>query len=1073
MSKIIMLNSKVNFMKKVVLLLSCLLLSMGLAIAQDKTVSGTVVDETSSPVIGASVVVQGNATIGTVTDLDGKFTLRVPSSATTLVVKYLGMQDQEVAVAPNVSVVLLSSSQSLDEVIVVAYGTVTRSTFTGSATTLKAEAIEKRQASNISTTLSGSVSGVQGLSADGAPGSVTTIRIRGVGSINAGNNPLYVVDGVPFDGDITSINNADVESITVLKDAASNALYGARGANGVIMITTKKGKTGEAIVSADARWGTNQRAIPSYNTMTDPGMYYETAYKAAWNGFASPTYDGTYSSMMGRLGYNVYTVPAGERIIGSNGKLNPNAVLGRTDGTYTYQPDDWYDVLFNKGNVRQEYNVNISGATEKLNYYISAGYLNDSGIIYNSGFDRFTSRMKGEYQVKKWLRVGGNFSFAQSENFSPNGTGDPRSSANIFYISNFIAPIYPMYIRDAQGNIMKDARGKTMYDYGDGRVIPAVRSWMPGAQPASGIELDNSVDRVIDVSAKWFADIDIYDGLRFSANWGINAYNSRYTLSLNPYYGQYAEMGGYAWVQSNRNTTVDQNYLLKYLKRFGEHNVDLFAGIDSYTRTMSYLGGQKEKIFDPMVPEVGNAINNPSIDSYTRQYATFGYLAQARYDFAEKYFVSASYRRDASSVFAPEDRWGDFWSTGLAWIINKEYFMSDLSFIDLLKLKASYGQQGNDYIYYKGSSTRNYFAYQDQYAISSSNGNFATTLFEKGNRNITWETSNTLNAGVDFELFKNRLTGTIEYFDRLTSNMLYNMPVPSSQGYSSFPLNVGELSNYGVEVDLSGEIIKTQDVTVKLLGNITFLKNKIKKLHESLVDGQYIDGSRIYKVGESMYNLNMRSYAGVDPDNGASLWYVKEDDVAASDATVRDMPDGRKATASYANASLYPTGNTMPTTFGGFGAAIDAYGFDLSFQFNYQMGGRIWDYTYQDLMHVANGNNMGINWHKDILNAWSPENPTSNIPFLNSNDVYANQTSDRWLVTSDFLGFQNITLGYTLPAKLTKKFQVSTIRIYGVADNLAVWSARRGMDPRQSFLTSEGQYYSPMRSISGGIKLIF
>jgi len=1044
---------------------------MGLALAQDKQVSGTVTDESGEPIVGASVIVKGNATIGTVTDLNGKFSMNVPSSTTTLVVKYLGMQEQDVVASSNMAITMHPSSSQLDEVIVVAYGTAKKSTFTGSATTMKADAIEKRQASNISSTLSGSVSGVQGISSNGEPGSVTTIRIRGVGSINAGNSPLYVVDGIPYDGEISSINNADIETVTVLKDAASNALYGARGANGVIMITTKRGKTGEAQINVDAKWGNNRRGISLYNTMTDPGMYYETAYNTLWNGFASPTYDVTYNTMLSKLGYNVYTVPDGERIIGSNGKLNPNAVLGRTDGTYTYRPDNWFNELFNKGNLRQEYNVNVSGATDKLNFYVSAGYLSDNGIIYNSGFNRFSSRLKGDYQAKKWLKVGGNFNFTHSESFSPNETNVARSSGNLFYIANYIAPIYPMYIRDAQGNIMKDSRGMTMYDYGDGRIIPAVRSWMPGAQPASAIELDNSLNKVNDISVKWFADIDIYNGLKFSANWGINTYDARYTLSLNPYYGQYSEMGGYAWVESNRTVSFDHNYILKYLKQFGSHNIELMIGTDAYTRTMSFLGGQKEKIFDPTVPEVGNAINNPTIDSYTRNYSTLGYLGQARYNFLEKYYVSASYRRDASSVFAPENRWGNFWSTGLAWNMKKESFMDYLSFIQLLKLKVSYGQQGNDYLYYPGTTTRNLFAYQDQYSIASNNGNFATTLYYKGNRDITWETSNTLNAGVDFELFDNRLTGTIEYFDRRTSNMLYDMPVPTSQGYSSYPLNVGVMTNYGTEIDLTGEVIKTKDLSVKLTGNITFLKNKIIKLHESLKDGQYVNGSRIYKEGESMYNLYLRSYAGVNPKTGESLWYL--DNPEAGDASVVDMPNGRKATSTYSNATLYATGNIMPTAFGGFGASIDYYGFDFSFQFNYQMGGRIWDYTYQDLMHVGNGNDLGINWHKDILNAWTPENPNSNIPRLNSNDVYANGSSDRWLINSNFLSLQNVTLGYTLPAKLTKKFQISSIRLYGVADNVALWSARKGLDPRQGFVASEGDFYSPMRSISGGIKLTF
>jgi len=1053
---------------KHLLALLTLCLMVHVAVAQ---VTGTVKGEDGEPMPGVSVVVKNSGT-GVITSYDGTYSISA-KEGDVLLFAFIGMATQEVKVAGStVDVIMRESSQSIEDVIVVAYGTTTKASFTGSASTIKAEVIEKRQASNITTTLSGTVAGVQGLSFNGEPGSASTIRIRGVGSINAGNSPLYVVDGVPYDGDISAINNADVESVTVLKDAASNALYGARGANGVIMVTTKRGKTGEAKVNVDSKWGTNRRAVPNYNVMTDPGMYYETAYTALWNSFANPTYETTYNQLFNTLGYNIYTVPDGERVIGYNGKLNPNATLGRTDGNLTYLPDDWYAELFDKNNLRQEYNVNVSGATDKLNYYISAGYLNDGGIIEGSGFDRFTSRIKGDYQAKKWLKLGGNFSISESSSFSPNADYGNLSSGNLFYFSNYIAPIYPLYVRDAEGNIMKDSRGWDIYDYGDGKIFPDQRAFTGSGNPAAAYKMDKSQAKTEDFSAKWFADVELYDGLKLTGNWGTNIYNSRYTYLANPYYGQYALMGGYAYVSSTRNASFDQNYLLTYTKEFGEHSIDLLVGYDSYRRTMSSLSGTQFKLFDPTVPELSNTINSPSVGSSTRTYATLGYLAQAKYDYADKYFVSASFRRDASSVFDPKNRWGNFWSVGAAYNLSKENFMSDLSFVDLLKVKASYGQQGNDYLYYTGSSARNYFAYQDQYEIMKSDDNIATALYYKGNRDITWETSNMINAGVEFELFDKKLTGSVEYFNRRTSDMLYNMPTSPSLGYNSFPMNVGVMSNYGVEVDLSGEVYRSNDITVTLTANITFLRNKINELEESL-NGEWISGTRIFKEGESMYNLYLRNYAGVNKETGVSLWYISEEDAEKSNATTIDMPDGRLATPTYAYATRYATGNTMPTEFGGFGATVEAYGFDFSFQFGYQMGGRIIDYSYQALMHNLAGNSAGVNWHKDILKAWTPENPNTDVPRLNSNDNYMSALSDRFLVSSNYLSLQNITFGYTLPKKLTEKLQISSLRVYAVADNVALWAARKGLDPRQGYASSEALYYSPMRSISGGVKLTF
>ncbi len=1053
--------------RKLLLFLACTIIGIGSAVAQDTKVSGKVVDDKGEPVIGATVQVTGS-TVGTITDVDGSFELTAPESAKTLTVSFIGMQKTEVAVVKNVTVTLKPAVEELDEVMVVAFGTTTKKSFTGSASVVKSDELTKRQSSNITNSLSGQVAGVQTTSSDGAPGSGSSIRIRGIGSMYASNSPLYVVDGIPFDGDISTINNADIESVTVLKDAASNALYGARGANGVIMITTKRGKTKDAQVTVDAKWGSNSRAIPTYNVMTDPGLYYETFYKALYNSqylnFKGEDAANDYANKNllnaanGGLGYQVFTVPDGERLVLENGRLNPNATLGYTNKQgFTLTPDNWYDELFKSNNLRQEYTVNISGSNDKLTYYASASYLDDTGIIENSDFKRFTSRASVDYQAKKWLKVGTNMSYANySQRYPSEQSGS--SSGNLFYVSTYMAPIYPLYIRDAEGRIMKDANGFTMYDYGDGKVNGAKRPFMSQSNPASAIALDQSKYNVDMFSGKWYATVEFYKGLKATANIGLNMSNTRGASTQNPYYGQFAEMGGSASVATQRFLSLNQQYLLTYSNKFaGAHNVDLLVGYEAYRYKVQSLSGNKTKLYTPDIAEVSNAILQPSVSSSTTSYATMGILAQAKYDYDSRYYVSASYRRDATSVFAPEHRWGDFWSVGLAWDINNENFL-DVEEINLLKLKASYGAQGNDNI---GSA----YAYIDQYVISENNGEFATTLAYKGNRDLTWETSYNFNAGVDFAFFDERLSGTIEGFRRRTEDMLYFKPVPSSLGYSSLPVNVGSLSNAGLDVELRGEAIKTKEVSWKLYANLTYVKNRIIKLDEEL-GGEWISGAVKYKEGESMYNLYMRKFAGVDPLTGSSLYY--KDVLDANGEVV-----GQTTTDVWQDATQYELGDMLPKVYGGFGTTLDVYGVDLSVSFAYQLGGKLLDYTYQSLMHSGYSQSAGQNWHVDILNAWTPENTITDVPRLNSADPYTTSQSDRWLVSSNYLSLQNITLGYSLPSKWVKKMKMERFRIYAVADNVALFSARQGLDPRQASVSSEAAVYSPMRSISGGLSITF
>jgi TonB-linked SusC/RagA family outer membrane protein len=1066
--------------RKLMLLLTCLFVGIGLATAQTQKVTGTVISEEDGlPVVGASILVKGT-TVGTITDVDGQFTLsNIPSSAKVLQISYIGMQSQEVAIKPTVKVFLKADTQVIDEVMIVAYGTAKKSAFTGSASVLKADKIAERSVSNVSNALAGQVAGVQVTSSSGAPGASATIRVRGIGSMNASNDPLYVVDGIPFDGSISSINPADIESMTVLKDASANAIYGSRGANGVILITTKKANSKDAVVTVDTKWGTNSRAVPNYEVMDDPAMYYETFYKALYN---SKAYNGTSSfeshkfarealldAGNGGLGYNVYTVPQGEYLIGTNFKLNPNAKLGYSDGTYYYTPDDWYEELFKNDNLRQEYNVSVAGSTDKLNYYMSAGYLDDSGLIDGSGFTRYTGRVKGDYQAKSWLKLGANLAYTYY-NSKSNTSTSWGSSGNLFYLVNNIAPIYPMYVRNADGSIKVDSRGITVYDFGSGSTN-STRAFMSMSNPAITAKLDDANQYTDVINSKWYAIITPMEGLTITANLGANVRNYRYNSLSNQFYGGSVGSQGSATVTHYREFAINKQFLANYKTTIAEHhNIDALLGYEHYSLKIQDLSGTNTMLYNPWVGELGNAYQTPpTVSSATNTYETEGYIARLQYDYDGKYFASASYRRDASSVFHPDNRWGDFGSFGAAWLISSEDFMQDIKWIDMLKLKASYGIQGNDDLGRDDGPTygdySTWYAYQDQYSVAKNGNDFAVKFAYKGNKDITWETSYSFNAGADFELFGRRLNGTIEYFSRKTVDLLYNQPVPISYGYSSIPMNVGDMINKGVELDLNGLIYKNKNITWTANFNATHYKNEILDLAENVRETGIKGSSYIYQIGGSLYDVYMRKYAGVDSETGKALYYL-------------DPSNGDYSTTSdYSKAKQTNLGTTLADVYGGFGTSVTGYGFDFSMQFSYQLGGQIYDGSYEAMMH--NGDNAGQNWHKDILKAWTPENRNTNVPRLSSTDTSYQYQSSRFLTSSDYLSLNSIILGYTLPKELIAKMSISKLRVYFAGDNLGLLSTRRGLDPRQalgggSSTSGAGNFrYSAMRSLSLGLNLTF
>ena len=1084
--------------RKIVLSLAAVLSVVGMALAQNKQVSGTVTDASGAPVPGATVVVDGT-TIGTSTDAQGNYTLAAPADG-VLSVSFIGYTEQKVAINGKtlVNVVLAESAHAMEDVIVTAYGEAKREAFTGSAVQVKTEEIVKSQHTNAIDALNGKVPGLQITNVTGQPGSSSpTVRIRGISSIEAGVSPLIIVDGMSFAGSMNDINPADIESMSVLKDAAAAALYGSRGANGVILITTKRAQGRDAIVSVDVKVGVNQRAQQDYDFISDPGEYYEMHYKGLYNYYRQVGGLSDYqahvranSTMLdpsagnGSLGYNVYTVPEGQDLIGRNGKLNPNATLGRLVNykgeDFLVTPDNWIDEVYMQG-VRQEYNVNVAAGNERSSFYGSFGYLNNEGIVEATGYQRYTARLRADYQAKKWLKVGGNASYTYSESKVSSEDGSGGSTGNIFAYTSQIAPIYPFYTRDGKGNIRRDEYGNVIYDHGTstqaGTNAGLNRAFLSNANPYSALLLDKNSSTSNLASFNGFADVLLPLGFKFSFNGGVSVSQSESISTANPLYGQYAVNGG----SIGRGQSVYWSYTLQQLLTwnytFGDnHHVDVLLGHENNYDMGRSLSGYKNGLYSVDSSELSQGLKVTSASSSFSEYNNEGYLFRGQYDFDNRFFFSASYRRDASSRFHPDHRWGNFWSISGAWILSREDWFT-ASWIDELKVKASYGSQGNDQI--------SNFLYMDRYSISNDGTDkWAVSFAAKGNENITWETNGNMNVGLEFSFWQGRLAGSVEYFNRITTDMLSWYSVPVSMGYSGFYKNVGDMSNQGLELALNADIVRTKNVNWNINLNLTTVKNKILDLDYDNVTDQfydlegnaytgYRDGSNIYAIGHAIYTKNYRAYAGVDEKTGKALYWTRREYV---DKNTGELAFELEKTDKYSSADYFVFDTSMPDLYGGFGTSLNAYGFDLSVNFVYQLGGKVYDGDYAASMASRSVNlvNIGTAIHKDMYNAWTPENPNSEYPRFVYGDDYTASSSNRFLEDASYLSLQNVNVGYTFPRKWMSKLGVSKLRLYVAAENIWYWSARKGLDPRQSITGgASSAYYSPIRTISGGVNLTF
>ena len=1033
---------------------------------QTAHVTGEVFDASDGQsIVGATVKVDDSNKI-TVTDIDGRFSFsNLTVSEKKLTVSYVGYGTVTVDIKPNMKIYLEPKAEMMDEVIVVAFGKQKREAFTGSASVVSGDEISMSQVSSPIDALSGRVSGMMMTDNNNPAASSTAsqIVIRGIGSINAGTSPLIVLDGLPYSGRMNDINPSDIENITVLKDAASNALYGARGANGVIMITTKSATRGTTKVTVGAKWGVNSDARVHYDYIDEPGEYYEAFYMGLMNNYRYKQGMSFQESHIlanntlakpadeNGLGYMVYSVPNNEFLIGENGKLNPNASLGNrvayNNQIYTIYPDDWTKEGTRDG-LRQEYNLSISGGSDKYTFMGTLGYLNNEGISKGSSMERTSARIKTTYNPFSFLRVGANASYTHTIS---------NNQYSVFDALYTVAPIYPLYIRDGAGNIMYDAHGKR-FDYGY-KDVGLERDADKNGNMIQDDLLDLYKTSVNAFSTQGYATFDFLKYFHLTVNGSVYITERRLTSATNPYYGWNVSLGGSSEINHYRSTDINYQQLLNYNRSFGAHSLDLLVGHEYTREEDTRVGGRKSKLADyAQNTELASGIILEMATSTRSLYNVEGYFLRGQYDYDNKYFANFSYRRDGSSRFAPEHRWGNFWSAGAAWILTKEDWFPQSHLVNMLKFKASYGEQGNDAI---GS-----YRYVDTYTIKNSNDEISFSFDDKGNPDITWEKVGNFNTGFEFEFFNSRLNGGIEYYYRKTSDMLMYFTAPYEMGYAGYYDNVGDMVNQGLEMELSADLIANRNFRWNVGLNLTWEKNRVTYIPEetasSDIEGHhgYIDGSNFVGEGLPMYTWYIKRFAGVG-ENGEALYYKKDS-------------EGNISTTEYYDEASYFIGETaLPKVFGGFTTSFNIFDFDINAQFNYSIGGKKADYGYMYLMTAPITGSTGAGLHRDVFDSWTPDNPDSSQPMWYFDDSYSGSFTDRWLVDGSYLTFKSLSVGYTLPKKIAKNLRLSKFRVYGACENVAYWTKRKGFDPRGSFSSGSYGEYSPMRTISGGIQVEF
>lgn len=987
---------------------------------------------------------------GVTADFDGNYSIQA-ASTDILVFSFVGMSSKEIRVGNQTVInVTLESSNQLEEVVVVAYGTAKKESYTGSVTQINAEDIGKRSLTNVVNALDGAAAGVKIAPANGQPGSTPQIIVRGIGSVNASISPLIIVDGVEFVGSFSSLNQNDIESISVLKDAASTSLYGSRAANGVIMITTKKGRKGKAVAQLNFSQGVTSRSIEEYERV-NAFEYYPLMWEAIRNGLAitgnTPFDEANQTAtntVFNQLRTNPFNVPNNE-IVGTNGLINPNAQLLFTDL-------DWQEPLERSG-TRTNVDFSYSGADDKTDYYVSLGYLLEEGYVIKSNFERISSRININSQLKDWFKTGVNLSATTSRS-NNSRDGGTSSLVNPFFSTRTIAPIYPIFLHDETGAFVLDDAGQRIFDDGANRVGSS-----SGRHVIQETLLNITRNEINSISGRTYAEFTFLKDFTFTFNAALDK-RFIYTEDFdNPIVGDGAPIGR-GGRDSQINTTINYNQLIRYNKSLGNHNFNVLLGHESFETEINFFTGFRSGLVVDGNTELINFTTTLDLESNSATLTREGYFANLNYDYNGKYLLSGSYRRDASSRFSRSARWGNFFSVGAAWNIDKENFLKDVSWLDALKLRLSYGEVGND-------NLGDFFISQSLFGLGFNNGGEGGIRGSAaGNPDLTWEVNVQQDIALEFSLFNSRVSGTLEYYERDSEDLLFEVPLPVSAGFDSFPDNIGDMTNKGFEFDINIGIIRNPNFRWDLNINGSTLTNEITKLPQE----EIINGTKKLVVGGDIFAYWLRDWFGVDPADGSALFVLDPELGAAGDADVRTI-NGTLVTTNQNKAKFDFVGTAVPDLFGGFTNSFRYKQIDLSFTFTYQLGGETYDTNFAALMHPGT---FGTALAKEALNRWQQPGDITNVPRMDANQVNVfNAASDRWLVDSDFLALRQFNIGYNFDKELLSSFGINTARLYASGENLFIATGRKGLDAGQNFNGTTQNRFTPSRVVSFGLNVTF
>ena len=993
--------------------MTCLMIGIGLVNAQVSKVTGNVTSEEDGlPVVGASVLVKGT-TVGTVTDIDGNFTLtNVPSSAGTLVISFIGMQSQEVKVKPVVKVVLKSDAEVLDEVVVTGYGVQRKASFTGAASIVGEEAIAKKNDANFVKVLEGSVPGVQMNNSTSMPGVWGSVYIRGRASLNSGTQPLYVIDGMPVNSDtdamstsdnnmvdpMSSINPADIESITVLKDAAATAIYGSRAANGVIVVTTKKGSEGKFNLNLDIKQG--------FVSMGNNNMDFANAEE---------------SMKLFTDGLTAYQ--------GGDWQENYNYLADNYFGWDRKTSTDWMDAITRKG-YYQDYNLSAQGRNGNTGYYVSLGYLNTDGLIIGSDMERFSGRMNLDSKFK-WATIGVNTSYSYStQNGFSLSTGGSMSSPLTAAISSQ-TPMDPVYDSEGNYNNINMYNPVALMDEDTG-------------------ELNENKMQTINLNP--YLQVDFGLGIYAKTTLGVNLTDLRqYQYWSALYNPQAMDYNGLGQQYNSRNTVVTWNNVVGWNHKFADkHDVSVMLGQEMQKKSYFYEYYAKSDFpfADSGMRDLTTAGTEQGSEYYKKEARLASYFMDAHYSYADKYYLSGSYRRDGSSVFGSDTRWGNFWSVGGKWRISGEDFLNGNNVITNATLRASYGTVGNQDIDWYAA--RGF--YGAGYNYNQMPGMIPVSI---SNQELTWEVSKKFDIGFDLSLW-HRLHFTFDFYNEITSDALFQVPLSMTTGMAETYKNIGKIRNHGIEFSVNANILQTKDWTWSAYANLTWNENEVVKLS---TDEPIEYTFQIIEEGRPYTQFKMKEYAGVDRETGKPLWYLNE--------------TGNETTSDYNAAAKRYVGDADPNVLGGFGTNLRWKDIDFGLSFNYRLGGKVYD-------SGAAFTGFGMAFRtplKDVaLNSWTEENKDAKYPqYIYSDPYNATSTSSRFLYSGNYLRISNLTLGYTLPKKWTTKILIQRLRAYISVDNLYTFTASDfvGYNPETSANGVIAWQYPATRTFIGGIQLTF